>query len=43
MRTDTIAQVRVKKAYLQWRHNERDGVPSHMRLDCLLNLSPDAN
>ena len=22
---------------LQWRHNERDGVPNHRRLDCLLN------
>ena len=22
---------------LQWRHNERHGVPSHRRLDCLLN------
>ena len=22
---------------LQWRHNERDGVSSHWRLDCLLN------
>ena len=22
---------------LQWRHNERDGVSNHMRLDCLLN------
>ena len=22
---------------LQWRHNERDGVPNHWRLHCLLN------
>ena len=22
---------------LQWRHNERDGVSNHRRLDCLLN------
>ena len=22
---------------LQWRHNERDGVSNHQRLDCLLN------
>ena len=22
---------------LQWRHNERDGVLTHRRLDCLLN------
>ena len=22
---------------LHWRHNERDGVPNHRRLDCLLN------
>ena len=22
---------------LQWRHNERDGVLNHMRIDCLLN------
>ena len=22
---------------LQWRHNERNGVPNHRRLDCLLN------
>ena len=22
---------------LQWRHNERDGVSNHLRLDCLLN------
>ena len=22
---------------LQWRHNERNGVPNHQRLDCLLN------
>ena len=24
-------------ATLQWRHNERDGVSKHRRLDCLLN------
>ena len=24
---------------LQWRHNERDGVSSHLRPDCLLNRS----
>ena len=23
---------------LQWRHNERDGVLNHRRLDCLLNI-----
>ena len=22
---------------LQWRHNERDGISNHRRLDCLLN------
>ena len=26
-----------KRYSLQWRHNERDGVFSHWRLDCLLN------
>ena len=25
------------KAPLKWRHNERDGVSNHQRLDCLLN------
>ena len=25
------------KIPLQWRHNERDGVSNHRRLDCLLN------
>ena len=24
-------------AVLYWRHNERDGVSNHRRLDCLLN------
>ena len=30
---------------LQWRHNERDGVPNHQPCDCLLNrlLNPDAD
>ena len=27
--------VRIKS--LQWRHNERDGVPNHQPHDCLLN------
>ena len=25
------------KSTLQWRHNERDGVSNHQRIDCLLN------
>ena len=28
---------RFVKWSLQWRHNERDGVSNHQRLDCLLN------
>ena len=28
------------KLLLQWRHNERDGVPNHRRLDCLFNWWP---
>ena len=28
---------RLKCCPLQWRHNERDGVSNHQRLDCLLN------
>ena len=27
-----------KCPHLQWRHNARDGVSNHRRLDCLLNL-----
>ena len=27
----------VIRSPLQWRHNERDGVSNHRRLDCLLN------
>ena len=26
-----------KEKYLQWRHNERDGVSNHRHLNCLLN------
>ena len=28
---------RNENIWLQWRHNERDGVSNHRRLDCLLN------
>ena len=35
---------RNKKALsaLQWRHNERDGISNHKRLDCLLNVCSGA-
>ena len=29
--------VTTPKLSLQWRHNERDGISNHQRLDCLLN------
>ena len=32
-----IYQKHVSHIFLQWRHNERDGVSNHQRLDCLLN------
>ena len=38
-RGHTVALLRVcgKQATLQWRHNERDGVSNHRRIDCLSN------
>ena len=35
----TGATAMLPKCPLQWRHNERDGVSNHRRLDCLLNHS----
>ena len=32
-----ICLVFFSEATLQWRHNERDGVSNHQRIDCLLN------
>ena len=29
--------LRLDNLKLQWRHNERDGISNHQRLDCLLN------
>ena len=34
---DHEKQKTIQYQALQWRHNERDGVPNHIRLDCLLN------
>ena len=31
------ARKKIRWSSLQWRHNERDGVSNHRRLDCLLN------
>ena len=32
-----VVAVPLEKDTLEWRHNERDGVSYHRRLDCLLN------
>ena len=36
IRCQTDTRTNAKFA-LEWRHNERDGVSNHRRLDCLLN------
>ena len=34
---DKLSNTHIYFMYLQWRHNERDGVSNHRRLDCFLN------
>ena len=32
-----VSELSIHQWAIQWRHNERDGVLNHRRLDCLLN------
>ena len=37
MTKEPIGELQAKPTSLQWRHNERDDVSNHRRVDCLLN------
>ena len=37
LRPDMLNRVAYSGKTLQWRHDERDGVSNHRRLDCLFN------